>query len=147
MSQFNILLVEDNPGDVELVKAAFDEISFAHELFEASDGIQAINLLDSSKTSELVIDLIILDINIPKKNGHEVLRTIKTDDELKHIPVVILTSSSAYNDIKKAYEHYANCFVTKPLGVEEFLEAMRSLSHFWKDVALLPTKKKHEQRD
>lgn len=135
----HILLVEDNEGDIVLTKEAFEENKIVNKISVAKDGKEAIDLLNSlveiGKTE--LPDLILLDINLPKKNGHEVLYEIKKNDQLKHIPVVILTTSSSKQDIMLAYKNYANCYITKPVDLNEFINAISSIENFWFEIITL----------
>lgn len=134
-----ILLVEDNPGDVELVREALSEGKIRNELHVASDGVEAMRFLKTNgKPAEQCPDLILLDLNLPRKNGREVLQEIKSDPDLKFIPVVVLTSSKAEEDIVKSYNLHANCYVTKPVDLEQFLKVVRSIEDFWLTVVKLP---------
>lgn len=141
----NILLVEDNPGDVRLTMEALSDAKVKNKLTVATDGVEALNLLfgRTPGTSPGSFDLIVLDINLPKKNGREVLAELKNDPKLKHIPVVILTTSKAEQDICQTYEQHANCYVTKPLDFEQFIHVVRSIEHFWLSVVTLPGGKAH----
>ncbi len=139
----NILLVEDNPGDIRLTKEAFKEINLDAALYVTRDGEEAISFLmkKSSYQTMPTPDLILLDLNLPKKDGREVLKIIKTDPALMQIPVVIMTTSKAKEDISKAYNLYANCYITKPIGLEEFINVVQYIGKFWLKVAELPPKK------
>jgi CheY-like chemotaxis protein len=138
-----ILLVEDNPGDSRLAKEALKESKLKNNLYVAEDGVEALNFL--YKTGKYSImprpDLIILDLNLPKKDGREVLAEIKNDDNLKRIPVVILTISKAEEDILKTYNLHANCYVTKPLDLDQFMKVVRSIEDFWLTIVKLPNGK------
>lgn len=133
MKGIHILLVEDNAGDIMLIEEALDEAKVANKVSIANDGEKAIEFLSKNgEHSEAPDpDLIILDINLPRINGFEVLQFIKESDELKHIPVIMLTTSSSERDIAKSYNSHANCYITKPVGVEEFLSAVTSIENFW----------------
>lgn len=133
MKRFNILLVEDNQGDVLLTKEAFEEIGSDSELFVVPDGQEAINFLEQTPpySEAITPDLILLDINLPKLNGHEVLRHIKSNDKLKHIPVIMLTTSSSEKDISNSYINYANCYITKPNDVNEYFKIIENVNQFW----------------
>lgn len=131
-----ILLVEDNPGDVRLVRESLRENKFFAELTVFSDGEEAINHLKNTKES--LPDIILLDLNLPKKDGREVLLEIKTDYILKTIPVVVLTSSNAEEDILKSYQNYANCFISKPVDLDNFLKVIKSIENFWLTIVKLP---------
>lgn len=140
MKGIHILLVEDNAGDIMLIEEALDEAKVANEVSIANDGEKAIEFLkkNGGYSEAPVPDLIILDINLPRKNGFEVLQFIKESDELKHIPVIMLTTSSSERDIAKSYNSHANCYITKPVGVEEFLSAVTSIEDFWIHLVKLP---------
>jgi len=135
-----ILLVEDNPGDVEFIAEALREGGVLNHVSVASDGEQATRFLVRAPGFEDAPrpDLILLDLNLPKKDGFELLREIKASPELGRIPVLILTSSQADRDILKSYELCANCFISKPVEVDEFLETVRSIGQFWLMIVKLP---------
>jgi len=134
-----ILLVEDNPGDVRLTQAAFRHGRLANELLVCGDGVAALALLrERQAKNEQQPGLILLDLNLPGRGGLEVLAEIKADPELRVIPVVILTSSGAERDVLQSYERNANAYVTKPIDIDEFLAAIRSLGDFWLAVVQLP---------
>ena len=135
-----ILLVEDNPGDVRLTIEALKEGKMSNNLHVVSDGVEAMAWLHrAGKYAEAPRpDIVLLDLNLPKKDGREVLVEIKTDRELKRIPVVILTTSSAEEDIMKAYDFNANCYITKPVDLEQFLAVVKSIEKFWLTVVRLP---------
>ncbi|MDD5241083.1 MAG: response regulator [Sulfuricella sp.] len=136
----DILLVEDNPGDVRLTREAMKEARIAINLNVANDGLEAMKMLrqEAPYDSLSLPDLILLDLNMPKMDGREVLRLIKSDDQLKHIPVVILTTSAAEADIAQAYGMHANCYITKPVELDEFMEIVKSIEGFWLTVVKLP---------
>ncbi|MEW5928838.1 MAG: response regulator [Gemmatimonadota bacterium] len=136
-----VLLVEDNPGDVRLMREAFWEVDVRHCLHTASDGVEAIDFLrrrDGYARAPRP-DLIVLDLNLPRKDGREVLAEIKADDRLRHIPVVVLSSSTAAEDVAGAYDLHANCYVSKPVDFDEFVNVVRSIETFWFNTARLPT--------
>ena len=135
-----ILLVEDNPGDVRLTQEAFREGKLHTRLHVVSDGEAALELLRQRGAYAAAArpDLILLDLNLPKKDGREVLAEIKRDDELKSIPVVILTTSKAEQDILKVYHLHANCYVTKPVNLEQFLGVVKAIENFWLQIVKLP---------
>jgi CheY-like chemotaxis protein len=135
-----ILLVEDNPGDVGLVREGLSESKICNNLHVASDGVEAMEFLRGERdhADAPCPDLILLDLNLPRMNGREVLREIKTDPRLKTIPVVILTSSKEEEDICRAYGDHANCYVTKPVRFESFLKVVKSIEDFWFSVVKLP---------
>jgi two-component system response regulator len=132
-----IMLVEDNAADVRLTVEAFKEARVANRLHVARDGVEAIRMLRESDTATPRPDLILLDLNLPRKDGREVLKEIKQDDALRHIPVVILSTSQAEQDILHSYRLGANAFITKPVEIDQFFEAVRSLEQFWLAVAKL----------
>lgn len=136
----NILLVEDNIADAKLTALTIQENFPDVELTVASDGIEAseyLKLVDADLSSNRP-DLILLDINLPKKNGFEVLSELKASENLKRIPVIMLSSSSAEEDISRAYGLYANCYIAKPLGLNNFMQIIKSIEYFWFNVAQLP---------
>jgi CheY-like chemotaxis protein len=135
-----ILLVEDNPGDVRLTIEALKESKIANVLNVIGDGIEAIKYLnrEGEYKDKNRPDLILLDLNLPKMDGHQVLAEIKENDPLKCIPVVILTSSEADEDILRTYELHANCYVTKPVGIEQFIKVVHSVGDFWFSIVKLP---------
>jgi two-component system, chemotaxis family, response regulator Rcp1 len=135
-----VLLVEDNPGDVRLTQEALKDGRVLVNLTVAADGVQAMEILrrQGSHESKARPDLILLDLNLPRKNGREVLEEIKADDELKRIPVIVMTTSKAEQDIYKAYNLNANCYVTKPVDLDEFLNVVRSIEDFWLTIVTLP---------
>ena len=133
-------MVEDNPGDVRLAEEAFKENGIPHKLYAVKDGFDALDFLkrDGSYAEAPRPDLILLDLNLPRKNGLEVLAIIKSDDELRQIPVVVLTTSDAEEDVRKAYNLYANCYIAKPIDLDEFFEVVKSIKEFWYRIAKLP---------
>jgi two-component system, chemotaxis family, response regulator Rcp1 len=135
-----ILLVEDNPGDVRLAVEVLREAKVRNQLYVVEDGVEAMSLLrrEGQYAGMPRPDLILLDLNLPRKDGREVLAEIKQDADLKRIPVVILTSSAAEQDVLHAYDLYANCYITKPLALEEFLRVIRAIEDFWLAVVKLP---------
>ena len=135
-----ILLVEDNPGDVRLTREALKEGKVYNNLHWAKDGVEALEFLkrQGRHADAPRPDIILLDLNLPKKDGREVLAVIKTDDELKHIPVVVLTTSKAEEDVLKSYALHANCYVTKPVDLEKFIVVVKSIDVFWLTVVTLP---------
>lgn len=140
MKPVHILLIEDNEGDILLTKEAFDELKISNQLSVARDGNEAIEFLEQhrNKMQDELPDLILLDINLPKKNGFEVLSFIKNSEGLKHIPVIILTTSSSEKDILKCYQNYANCYISKPVDVSDFMKAVSALENFWIKIVKLP---------
>ncbi len=136
-----ILLVEDNPGDVRLAQEALRESKVNNIMNSVVDGVEALEYLNKrGKYSEATRpDLIILDLNLPKKDGREVLEEIKMDVNLKTIPVVILTTSKREEDILKTYQLHANCFITKPMDINQFIKVVQSIQDFWFTIVKLPT--------
>ncbi len=136
-----ILLVEDNLGDVRLTQEALKESKVLNEIVVVDDGVKAINFLRKKENyyKEKTPDLILLDLNLPKKDGREVLAEIKSDEFLKKIPVVILTISKAEEDILKSYNGYANCYITKPIDLLQFNKVVRSIEDFWFTIVKLPS--------
>ena len=134
----HILLVEDNPADVKLIEQGLDRARVAFRLATVCDGEQAIRFLRNLDDKAVRPNLILLDWALPKMSGHEVLSTIKSDENLRQIPVVVLTSSSAPDDIEGAYNLYANCYLRKPLNADQFLDMIEALERFWLQTATLP---------
>jgi two-component system, chemotaxis family, response regulator Rcp1 len=135
-----VLLVEDNPADVDLTCEALSDATRAGGLHVVRDGVEAVAFLrrEGDHAGAPIPDLVLLDLNLPRLDGRDVLVAMKRDASLKRIPVVVLTSSSAPDDASGAYEAGANCFVTKPVGLTEYLAAVRAIEHFWLGVATLP---------
>ena len=135
-----VLLVEDNPGDVRLTQEAFKEGKIRNGLRVVMDGVEAMAFLrrEGEYADAPRPDIILLDLNLPKKDGREVLAEIKADDELKSIPVIILTTSDAEEDIIRTYNHHANCYITKPIDLEQLINVVRSIEDFWLTVVKLP---------
>jgi two-component system, chemotaxis family, response regulator Rcp1 len=142
-SSVKILLVEDNPADVGLVQEAFDDGRLQYELDVASDGVAALNYLRHTGVfrSAPEPDLILLDLNLPRKDGREVLSEIKADPHLRKIPVIILTTSDDEADVHRAYGLHANCYLTKPVDFDDFLRKVRSIEEFWLTFVRLPHKR------
>jgi two-component system, chemotaxis family, response regulator Rcp1 len=139
----DILLVEDNPADVRLTQEAMLESKLLNRLTVVSDGVEAIQYLrrEGRYTEAIRPDLILLDLNLPKKDGREVLAEIKADENLKSIPVVVLTTSDAHTDIVKSYNLHANCYISKPVELEKFLSIVRVIENFWFGIVKLPSLK------
>jgi chemotaxis family two-component system response regulator Rcp1 len=135
-----VLLVEDSAGDVRLTREAFKDAKVLINLHVASDGTEAMTYLrrEGVHAGATRPDLILLDLNLPKKDGREVLEEIKQSPILKTIPVVILTTSAAEADILQSYEHHANCYITKPVNLDGFLKVVHSIDSFWLSVVKLP---------
>lgn len=137
-----ILLVEDNPGDARLTLEAFKEGKVLNHITVVQDGVDAMAYLrrEGVHAAAAVPDLILLDLNLPRKSGREVLAEIKQDERLRTIPVVILTTSSDEGDIAEAYHNHANCYLTKPVELDQFLRVVGSIESFWLTLVRLPTK-------
>lgn len=135
-----ILLVEDNPGDIRLTEEALKEGKVRNRLHVAMDGEEAMAFLrkEGEYAGAPMPDLILLDLNLPRKDGREVLAEIKDDDDLKRIPVVVLTTSQAEEDIARSYNLHANCYISKPVDLEQFLNVVHSIEEFWLSVVKLP---------
>jgi two-component system, chemotaxis family, response regulator Rcp1 len=142
MQPIEILLVEDNPGDVELAREALETGKVRNTLHVVSDGEAAMAFLRRTGKYAGVPrpDLILLDLNLPRKDGREVLAEIKSDPDLKRIPVVVLTTSKAEEDILKSYNLHANCFVTKPIELNQFIKVVQAIEDFWLAIVKLPPK-------
>ncbi|HLW81451.1 MAG TPA: response regulator [Candidatus Acidoferrales bacterium] len=139
----DILLVEDNPGDVRLTREALRDGKLLNRLATVSDGQQAMAFLrkQGSYAQAARPDLILLDLNLPRKDGREVLAEVKADEDLRRIPVVIVTGSQAEEDILKTYNMHANCYVTKPVDLAKFVAVVRSVEEFWVHIVKLPPKR------
>ena len=139
-SGIDILLVEDNPADVRLTREALKEAKISNQLHVAEDGVIAMEFLrQQGKFADAPRPhLILLDLNLPRKDGREVLMEIKDDDRLKRIPVVVLTTSSAEEDILRSYNLHANCYVTKPVELDQFITIVKSIEDFWLTIVRLP---------
>ena len=142
MESIHILLVEDNEGDILLTSEALEDGKILNQLSVVRDGKEAIDFLNKDgyfKEAQRP-DLILLDVNLPKMNGHEVLKYIKQHQELKTIPVIMLTTSSSQEDINNSYRNYASCYITKPIEVEDFMEAVNQIEEFWVKLVKLPSR-------
>jgi two-component system, chemotaxis family, response regulator Rcp1 len=137
-----VLLVEDNPGDVRLTREALREGKVRNNLHVVRDGLEALAFLRRADSFEDAVrpDLILLDLNLPRMDGREVLQEIKQDPALRNIPVVVLTTSEAEQDIVRAYDLHANCYITKPVGLEQFITVVQSIESFWFSIVKLPSK-------
>jgi CheY-like chemotaxis protein len=135
-----ILLVEDNPGDVRLTMEALKEDKLHNRLHVVGDGIEALAWLrqEGPYADSPRPDIILLDLNLPKKDGREVLSEVKADEELRRIPVVVLTTSRAEEDVLRAYNYNANCYITKPVDLEQFIKVVKSIQNFWLTIVKLP---------
>lgn len=136
----DVLLVEDDPGDVDLARETLEQSKILVNLHVVEDGVKALQFLRKQGAYADVPhpDLILLDLNLPRKDGREVLHDIKSDPVLKYLPVVVLTTSEAEEDILKSYGLGANCYVTKPVGLKQFEKVVRSIEHFWFSIVKLP---------
>ena len=136
-----ILLVEDNPGDIRLTQEALKENKLRNSLSVVQDGVEAMEFLQRRGNHENAPrpDIILLDLNLPKKDGRQVLEEIKDDPALKCIPVVILTTSRAEEDIIRTYNLHANCYITKPVELEQFITVVKSIEDFWLTIVKLPS--------
>ncbi|GBG13217.1 two-component system response regulator [Novimethylophilus kurashikiensis] len=139
--QVEFLLAEDNPGDVRLTKEALRESKIRNNLNVVPDGVEAMAFLrrEGKYADAPTPDVVLLDLNLPKKDGREVLAEIKTDPVLKRIPVVIITSSEAEQDILRTYDLHANCYVTKPVDLDQFIKVIQSIESFWLTIVKLPS--------
>ena len=148
MAQANILLVEDNPADVRLTQEVLRETKLDFVMQVARDGEQAMQMLRKQAPFEdaQTPDLVLLDLNLPRKDGREVLAEVKADPELRRIPVLVLSTSKAERDILTCYELHANCYLTKPVDLDQFGQLVQTLQQFWFGMAMLPPKARGAQR-
>jgi len=137
---FEILIVEDNPGDVRLAMEALREGEVAKNIHVVEDGVAALDYLHSDVGCRNPPDLILLDLNLPRRHGHEVLAAVRGDQRLRTTPVIVFTSSAAEPDVRQAYDLHANCYVTKPSGFAELSDAIRKIETFWLVIATLPSR-------
>lgn len=142
MEPIHILLVEDNEGDILLTTEALENAKLLTNLSVVKDGKAAMDFLTNAEGYSDVTqpDMLLLDINLPKRNGHEVLKFIKEHDALKHIPVIMLTTSSSPADIELAYKNHVNCFITKPIDADRFFDVIATIENFWFSIVKLPSK-------
>jgi two-component system, chemotaxis family, response regulator Rcp1 len=140
MQKIHILLVDDNEGDILLTREALEEAHIINKISIANDGMEAVSFLRKRPPFAHVDmpDLILLDINLPKMDGTEVLSIIKSDPDLKRIPVIMLTTSSSEKDILASYDNYANCYITKPVDLDRFMDVVRTIEDFWVSIVKLP---------
>lgn len=140
MKTAHILLVEDNEGDILLTRDALEDRKFINYITVVKNGKQAIDYIfrEGEYTNAKTPDLILLDVNLPLKNGHEVLQLIKHDDRTRHIPVIMLTTSSSERDIELSYKNHANCYITKPVEIDDFIAVVRKIEEFWIQFVKLP---------
>lgn len=141
MKAVEILLVEDNEGDILLTTEALQDSKIINQVHVVRNGREALDFIYRKGQYQDAVqpDLIILDINLPLKSGHEVLAEIKSDEDVKQIPVIMLTTSSSEKDISLSYKHHANCYISKPVEVDQFMEAINSIEHFWINIVSLPS--------
>ena len=133
MKELNILLIEDNEGDILLTKEAFEESKIANRIQTIKDGRAAIDYFESMTDQQQFPNLVLLDINLPKISGHDVLSFMRQSERFKGIPVVMLSTSSAEKDILQSYQNNVNCYITKPIDIDEFIRAIRKIEDFWSD--------------
>lgn len=140
MEPIDIMLIEDNEGDILLTTEALLEGKIANDIKVVKDGYEALQYLEKNENvaQGKIPDLILLDINLPKLNGHEVLKEIKTAGHLKHLPVIILSTSSSQDDVMSCYQNYANCYITKPNDANDYFRVISSIKNFWMSVVQLP---------
>lgn len=145
MKSVDILLVEDNEGDIVLTIEALEESKIINNINVVRNGKEAIDyVFNEGKYKDVSQpDLILLDVNLPLKSGHEVLMVIKGDERTRHIPVIMLTTSSSERDINLSYQHYVNCYITKPVDLTDFFEAVTSIEQFWFNIVKLPVRNKN----
>jgi len=138
MKSLNILLVEDNEGDIVLTVDAFEESKIINIIEVKRDGKEAIVFFENLKPNDSMPDLVLLDINLPKMSGHEVLTYIKNNEKYKQIPVIMLTTSSSEKDILLSYKGHVNCYITKPIDVNDFIKAVTKIEDFWINIVSIP---------
>ncbi len=140
VNMIDILLVEDNPGDVRLTQIALRDSKIKNRINVVNDGVEAMAYLrrEAKYADQPMPDIILLDLNLPRKNGREVLQEIKEDDVLRRIPVVVLTTSDDEKDILATYDLHANCYITKPVDLSRFVEIVKSIEYFWLTIVKLP---------
>lgn len=140
MEPIHILLVEDNEGDIFLTTEALQESKIDNQISIVKDGWEALQFLEKKGAYANVNnpDLVLLDVNLPKMNGHEVLKAIKANERIRHIPVIMLTTSSSDKDIYLSYKNYVNCYITKPIDASDFLKVVASIENFWISIVKLP---------
>ena len=138
MKSLNILLIEDNEGDILLTTEAFEESKILNILKVIKDGKAAIGFFEGLTDMNKLPDLVLLDINLPKKSGHEVLAYIKNAEQYRHIPVIMLTTSSSEKDVMQAYKNYVNCYITKPIDINDFIQAVVKIEDFWINIVSVP---------
>jgi CheY-like chemotaxis protein len=140
MKGINILLIEDNEGDILLTTEAFEESKIINNITTIRDGKEAIRFFETLTQKEDVPHLVLLDINLPKVSGHEVLLYVKNHEKYRSIPVIMLTTSSSEKDILQSYKNHVNCFITKPIDVSDFMKAITKIEDFWINIVSIPAK-------
>jgi CheY-like chemotaxis protein len=140
MKMINILLIEDNEGDILLTMEAFEESKIVNKITIIKDGKEAITFFEALTNKEEIPNLVLLDINLPKVSGHEVLMYIKNSEKFKSIPVIMLTTSSSEKDILQSYKNHVNCYITKPIDVADFMKAISKIEDFWINIVSIPVK-------
>ena len=140
MKMINILLVEDNEGDILLTTEAFQESRIINKITAIRDGKAAVNFFEALGDRDEVPHLVLLDVNLPKMSGHEVLAYIKNSERFKSVPVIMLTTSSSEKDILQSYKNHANCYITKPIDVTDFMKAILKIEDFWINIVSIPAK-------
>jgi CheY-like chemotaxis protein len=138
MEGINILLIEDNEGDILLTTEAFEESRIVNKITAIKDGKKAINFFEGLNNEEDVPHLVLLDVNLPKVSGHEVLTYIKANDKYKFIPVIMLTTLSSEKDILQSYQNHVNCYITKPIDITDFMKAITKIEDFWIKIVSIP---------
>lgn len=138
MKPIHILLVEDNEGDILLTTEALQESKIINKVTVLKDGKKAVDFFEGITKKEDSPDMVLLDINLPKKNGIEVLHYIKSSEKYKQVPVIMLTTSSSESDILNSYKNYVNCYITKPIEVHEFMQAIAKIEDFWINIVSIP---------
>ncbi|MHA4809995.1 response regulator [Flavitalea flava] len=140
MKPINILLVEDNEGDIVLTREAFEESKLINEIQVIRDGKEAIRFFENLADDASKPNIVLLDVNLPKVSGHEVLKFIKNHEKHSSIPVIMLTTSSSEKDILQSYRNHVNCYITKPIDIGDFLKAMSKIEDFWINIVSVPNK-------
>ena len=138
MKPIKILLIEDSEGDILLTVEALSDSKITNEIIVLKDGKEAIDFFETNPPADKLPDLILLDINLPMKSGHEVLNYLKNSATYRHIAVIMLTTSSSEKDILRAYDSYVNCYITKPIDASDFMEAVTKIEDFWISIVTLP---------
>lgn len=141
MEPVHILLIEDNEGDILLTVEALQESKIINTISVIKDGEKAIHFFDTLSAKDRQPDLVLLDVNLPKRSGHEVLHYLKTSEQYKHIPIIMLTTSSSEKDILSSYQAYVNCYVTKPIDATDFIAAICKIEDFWINIVSRPKQK------